>query len=351
MSRSCCFLLFLALMWPSIGFTEQLLAQLTDKAATKETKPLTPQNRPAPPPEHGRTVPANSATVEPSRAILLAIAAADSSKPGAEIESISFVGKIAGDRRELTPAMKFRWCPPTTEPFQMGTPEPTDDETVVSVTLTKGFWLGETEVTQGQWVALMESTPWRGRDHVKEGPEFAATNITHGELQDGTITPDSACAFCQKLTEHERKAQRLPPGWRYALPTEAQWEYACRAGTKTKFSFGDDENLMSQYAWYYQNTLLIGDRFAHQVGLKLPNAWGLHDMHGNVSEWCADWYQQKLPGGSDPVVLLAGSYRVRRGGSWKEYTSNCGSSNRVRFSPVIRYSTLGFRVAAVSIAE
>lgn len=263
-------------------------------------------------------------------------------------EPAEFAGTFAGMERELSAGMKFRWCPPTSEPFQMGTPEASDDETPVTVSLTKGFWLGETEVTQQQWVSLMKSTPWRGRDHVREGPQYAASNISHGDLRDGSVAADSAMEFCLRLTARERKAGRLPIGWKYSLPTEAQWEYACRAGTRTKYHFGDDDSRLGDYAWFDQNSLAVDEKYAHPVGMKLPNAWGLYDMHGNVWEWCADWYHEKLPGGRDPVVLSAGSYRVRRGGGWKDYASNCGSSNRVRFSPAIRYSSLGFRVAAIS---
>lgn len=230
----------------------------------------------------------------------------------------------------------------------MGTPDATDDEAPVAVSLSKGFWLGETEVSQRQWMELMKTQPWDGRDHVKEGPDYAASNISHGDSRDGTIASDSATEFCLRLTSREWKAGRLPRAWKYTLPTEAQWEYACRAGAKTKYGCGDDDSRLGEYAWYDQNALAAGESYAHKVGMKQPNGWGLRDMHGNVWEWCADWYQEKLPGGGDPVVLAAGSYRVRRGGGWKDYASNCGSSNRVRFSPLIRYSTIGFRVAAVS---
>src|SRR5262249_51063749 len=94
----------------------------------------------------------------------------------------------------------------------------------------------------------------------------------------------NAVEFCRALTEQEHKAGRLPAGWEYCLPTEAQWEYACRAGTQTLYSFGDDESRLGDFAWYINNC----QNRTHEVGQKLPNAWGLHDMHGNVWEWCCD---------------------------------------------------------------
>jgi formylglycine-generating enzyme required for sulfatase activity len=116
----------------------------------------------------------------------------------------------------------------------------------------------------------------------------------------------------------------LPNGWEYRLPTEAQWEYACRAGTTTTYCFGDDPKQLGDYAWYKDNA----EARTHAVGQKKANAWGLHDMHGNVWEWCRDAYQGKLPGGEDPEVR-AGSYRVFRGGSWGD--SNELKINRQKF--------------------
>src|SRR5213075_1862730 len=124
-----------------------------------------------------------------------------------------------------------------------------------------------------------------------------------------TVSWRSAVEFCRLLTEQERKAGRLPPGWEYRLPTEAQWEYACRAGTQTTYSFGDDESRLADFAWYMENSHLT-----HEVGQKLPNAWGLHDMHGNVCEWCSDWYQDLLGGRTDPEANDRPSFRVDRGG-------------------------------------
>ena len=113
------------------------------------------------------------------------------------------------------------------------------------------------------------------------------------------------------------------------LPTEAQWEYACRAGTQTVYSFGDQETVLSEYAWYHGNC----EKRPHEVGQKRANPWGLHDMHGNVFEWCRDWHQDKLPGGFDPEVTEQASFRVLRGGSWLYVGRDCRSAIRFRYTP------------------
>ena len=257
-----------------------------------------------------------------------------------------FAGQSAGDAKEFVPGMRFRWCPPGT--FTMGTPAVTDNESAVSVTLSQGFWLGETVVTQGQWEALMKSTPWKDKPYVKEGADYPASYISHGDAGDGKLETNSASAFCDLLTEQERKARRLPAGWKYLLPTEAQWEYACRAGTRTTFSFGDNENPLGDYGWFDTNAHSVGESYAHRVGLKQPNGWGLLDMHGNVWEWCQDWYQEKLRGGCDPVIRSRGSYRMSRGGSWRNVAADCRTAFRNTVDPTFRSNFYGFRLALSS---
>ena len=243
----------------------------------------------------------------------------------------SFGGKSAGEGKVLVPGMTFRWCP--AGDFKMG-----EDSSAVKVTISSGFWLGETEVTQGQWQSLMTTSPWKDKEYVKEGSKFPATYISH----------DDAVAYCEKVTEQERKAGRLPVGWKYTLPTEAQWEYACRSGTGTKFSFGDNETSLDDYGWFEGNADKKNEEYAHEAGLKKSNVWGLMDMHGNVWERCADWYGDKLPGGHDPIVLSEGSNRVCRGGGWGSAASRCRSAERSGHEPDDRHSFLGFRVAASS---
>jgi sulfatase modifying factor 1 len=230
--------------------------------------------------------------------------------------------------------MKFRWCPPGD--FQMGEPP-----NQVDVTLSRGFWLGKCEVTQGEYRQVMNDSP---SFFPEEGRDAAlAAEVDVDKLPVERVSWDSAVEFCRLLTEQERKAGRLPSGWEYRLPTEAQWEYACRAGTQTAYSFGDDESRLADFAWHDDNSA----GRTHEVGQKLPNAWGLRDMHGNVWEWCSDSHQRALVGGTDPEFAEAALYRVLRGGSWNDVGRGCRSANRGRGRPADRGINDGFRVAAV----
>jgi len=195
--------------------------------------------------------------------------------------------------------------------FTMGSPpdEPdrAPDEDQVEVTLTQEFWLGKYEVTQREWREVMGTEPWKGQKYVKEGDQIAATYVNWND----------AVAFCGKLTTSERESGRLPDGWEYTLPTEAQWEYACRADTPTAYSFGDSESALSDYAWwgdFATDGNARAEKYAHAVGRKRPNAWNLH---GNVREWCRDWYGiAKLPGGTDPLETSSRLFRAYRAG-WR----------------------------------
>ena len=224
-------------------------------------------------------------------------------------------------------------------------PEPrqTTITTPVKVFLTKGYWLGKYEVTQSEWKQVMKTEPWKGQDFTKEGADFPATWVGWSDATD----------FCRKLTDRERLAGRLSKDWEYTLPTEAQWERACRARTETRFSFGDDESKLGDYAWFVENAWNAGEQYAHRVGQKKANPWGLCDMHGNVWEWCRDMYTQKLPGGRDPEVKpdekTQGSNRVIRGGGWFVVAANCRSGNRGRSLPVNRNNFLGFRPALSAV--
>lgn len=265
------------------------------------------------------------------------------SKPDA---ADKFIGKQAGQLRDDNGLkMKFIWCPPGE--FSMGS-RPNEknrnvDEQQVKTILTNGFWLGKYEVTQAEWKQLMKTEPWKGQLGTKEGADFPVTWVNWND----------ATAFCRKLTEQERQSGRLPNDWEYALPTEGQWERACRAETETRFSFGDDESKLGDYAWFYKNSEKQGERYAHKVGEKKANPWGLCDMHGNVAEWCRDVYTEKLPGGRDPMVkpekVTKDLRRVFRGGYWSFDAEFSRSAGRMRFAPDDRFSGLGFRVSLSSV--
>ena len=199
------------------------------------------------------------------------------------------------------------------------------NNTPTQVTLTQAFLLGRTEVTQGQYEAVMGTNPSKFKKVGRNAPVEQ-------------VSWDDAMAFCRKLTERERAAGRLSEGYAYTLPTEAQWEYACRAATTG--SYAGDLNAM---AWYDENS----GKKTHAVGTKQTNAWGLSDMHGNVWEWCLDW-DASYPGGSvtDPGGAPSGSYHVFRGGGWNLSAHFCRSADRIDYhSPVFRLYYLGFRLA------
>ena len=217
--------------------------------------------------------------------------------------------------------------------FTMGSPpsengRSNDEGPQTQVTLTKGYWLGKTEVTQAQWEAVMEIdlSNFKGTDRPVE-----------------MVAWTDAMEFCRKLTMRERSAGRLPEGYEYTLPTEAQWEYACRAGTTGPY--GGDGNL-GDMGWYDKNS----GNTTHPVGQKQANAWGLFDMHGNVSEWCLDWFG-KYPGGSvrDPTGPASGPLRVIRGGSLGNSAKGSRSARRKGTEPGGRDDETGFRLALSSV--
>ena len=227
-------------------------------------------------------------------------------------------------------------------------PERRPGEDQVEVTLTKGFWTGKYEVTQGQWKRVVGEFP--GQLTAGEGDDFPVYAVNFAEAE----------GFCRKLTALAHKSGELPMGWEFRLPTEAQWEYACRAGTTTATAHG---NTLSSKQANFQGQPYNGAergpslKRAAKVGSYPANPWGLHDCHGNVFEWCRDWYHSKLPGGVDPDLSSAkatalvnrdGSVsRVRRGGCWADEGWPCRSAFRVRFEPERRSDHIGFRVVAV----
>ena len=204
------------------------------------------------------------------------------------------------------------------------------------VTLTKPFYCGLFEVTQRQWELVMGSNPCSSTSYGKGNSypvHYVAYTMIRGSSAGSEWPAPSAVdswSFLGKL--------RVRTGLDFDLPTEAQWEYTCRAGTTTTYSYGNSAN--GSYMWYSSNS----SSKSHEVGTKSPNPWGLYDMHGNVWEWCLDWYASSLTGGTDPKGSSSGSYRVARGGSWFYDASYCTSSYRNHYYPSNVYNLLGFRL-------
>jgi formylglycine-generating enzyme required for sulfatase activity len=216
---------------------------------------------------------------------------------------------------------------PDNVPFYGGTLPP-------RVRITKPFWLGMHLVTVGQYRKFVEESKhdvdktWWQNVGFQQTDDCPVVNVMW----------DDAKAFCEWLSRKE--------GRHYRLPTEAEWEYACRAGTRTLFSFGDDVSDLGDHAWFDMNSL----GKTHAVGQKRPNAWGLFDMHGNASQWCQDWYDHRYYAKSptdDPTGPAKGSLRVYRGGSWKYPAEFCRSLVRESDGAGVRRIYLGFRVCLV----
>lgn len=263
---------------------------------------------------------------------------------GAEVYETTFGEKFdaveaepqAGTRKVLTIKgvdFAFRYCPAGT--FQMGSPsyeaERSDDETRHEVTLTKGFWMLETSVTQGMYRAITGSNP----SYFKLGDNYPVEQVTWGDCK----------AFCESLNA----LGVAPEGFAFWLPTEAQWEYACRAGTTTPYFWGstlngDKANCNGNIPYggvskgrYLEKTSAVGSY--------TPNAWGLYDMHGNVWDWCADWFGDYGSGPqTDPTGPSSGSDRVLRGGSWASTAEVCRSAYRSSYDPTYRLYSHGFRL-------
>jgi len=180
------------------------------------------------------------------------------------------------------------------------------------------FAIGKYPVTQAQWKAVMGENPSRFKGD---------------DLPVETVSWEDAVEFCERLSH--------ATGRKYRLPSEAEWEYACRAGSTTKYGFDGDEKQLGDYAWYYEDS----DSKTHPVGQKKPNAWGLYDMHGNVWEWCEDWYgHYPSAEATDPTGFSSGSGRVFRGGGWNNGAVSCRSAYRYGVAPGSRGGNLGFRL-------
>ena len=232
--------------------------------------------------------------------------------------------------------LKMVWIEPGS--FMMGSPESetgrdNDEGPQHEVTISRGFLLGQYEITQSQWEAVMETNPWEKKSLVQSNPDHPAVHISWEDVQ----------KFIVRLNKTEGSQV-------FRLPTEAEWEYACRAGKKTRWSFGNDESQLGDYAWYSANTKEAKELYAHAVTAKLANPWGLYDMHGNIYEWCQDWFgSYSKDTQTDPTGPDTGSGRVVRGGSFDGPAQFLRSAARHYYAPGFRGSLVGVRLLRTSL--
>jgi len=241
----------------------------------------------------------------------------------------------AGERMTVTikdVEYAFRWCLPGK--FMMGSPENEagrySNERQHEVTLTRGFWMLETQVTQSMWESVMGNNPSNFK-----GAKLPVERVSWNDCQE----------FISRLNALLAGTPGAPAGFNFSLPTEAQWEYACRAGTTTAYHFGNTLNA-EQANFYFSGS--IGR--TREVGSYPANAWGLKDMPGNVREWCLDWYGDYPSGAvTDPTGAEQGrgSIRVFRGGGWHDFARHCRSADRNYYAPASRGISIGLRLSLV----
>ena len=277
---------------------------------------------------------------------------------GTEESSKLGAGTTAGEQKTIDLNgidCTFIWCPAGT--FMMGSSGSEEgqgnDETLHSVTISRGYWLLETPVTLKMWRHFMKENSFRARTtetgNEPEGVDTETGGLIHNsrfdsenpgfeQAEDQPVTEIdwfAAAAFCKWFSEKT--------GCEASLPTEAEWEYACRAGSNTPWYFGEDVDLASRYA--NLDSIDNGFPFTAPVKSFTPNSWGLYDMHGNVSEWCQDWYGPYTEAAeTDPAGPDSGTTRSARGGSWHDSPAGCRSAARTAAEPSFRSALRGFRI-------
>ncbi len=332
---------------PDSAWLEVLEAAAGASAASAAARAASPAVAEAPPivelPEAAMTMPkARAETQQTSRAKRVQLLVKSLAQPWGSAGTRILLGSVGGALLLLFVVLLFLFSGnrntigmnlvliPAGE-FLMGSPESDSsawdgEKPQHLVRISRPFYLGVTEVTQAQYEGVMGTNPSRFK-----GAQLPVEGVSW----------EDAVAFCRRLSDKEDRT--------YRLPTEAEWEYACRAGSTTKWSFGDDESALNEYAWYSANS----NRTMHPVGEKNPNAWGLYDMHGNVCEWCSDWcgrYASTVM--DDPTGPTAGWTRVLRGGSCYYDARSCRSVFRFESPPDVpgdRDDFVGFRVASSSV--
>jgi formylglycine-generating enzyme required for sulfatase activity len=267
--------------------------------------------------------------------------------------------KKEDDSRAITNSIGMKLVLIPAGEFVMGSPESEKDRFKSEgpqhrVRITRPFYLGQYPVTLGEFLKFYHDADYKLEIERDRKGDFGfmsdagktsdkrpwAPGFENGDDHPAVfVSWNDAAAFCQWLSKKE--------GRQYRLPTEAQWEYACRAGSTTAFCFGDDEKDLDDYGWYDGN----GGHGTKAVGKKKPNAWGVYEMHGCVWQWCADWYDENYYANSptdDPQGPSEGSMRAFRGGGWVHEAKNCRSARRAYNVPGYRFYGLGFRVARVA---
>jgi len=268
----------------------------------------------------------------------------DGDEPRGLSASVSFTWRIVA-HTEITNTIGMELILIPLSTFEMGDMAgagSSDERPVHTVTLTRDYYMGKYEVAQGEYVAVVGSNPsyFTGNDRLP------VEHLTWYEMvrYANALSVREGYATCYDNDGNVIGGEGNPYACEgYRLPMEAEWEYAARAGTTTQYSFGDAESERGNYGWYYGNT----SSRTHPVGEKLPNPWGLYDVHGNVWEWVYDWYGSSYYGGSptsDPRGPSTGSFRVMRGGSWFFNAYYQRSANRHSYTPTNRNFSIGFRL-------